>query len=96
MRVPWIVVANALPIVPALFVIALPPGIVADKSEAEQRYLTHETAHRLAVACGRYRTLTFVLTFCGLRFGEAAGATSAPDEDVVDAEIVDDEANEAK
>ena len=44
-----------------------------DKSEAEQRYLTHETAHRLAVACGRYRTLTFVLTFCGLRFGEAVG-----------------------
>jgi hypothetical protein len=28
MRVPWIVVANAFPIVPALFVIALPPGIV--------------------------------------------------------------------
>lgn len=42
-----------------------------DKTETEQRYLTHKTAHQLAVACGRYRTLTFVLTFCGLRFGEA-------------------------
>lgn len=42
-----------------------------DKTETEQRYLSHEAAHRLAVACGPYRTLTFVLTFCGLRFGEA-------------------------
>ena len=27
--------------------------------------------HRLAVAAGTYRTLTFVLAYCGLRFGEA-------------------------
>lgn len=42
-----------------------------DKLEVEQRYLTHETAHRLAVACGEHRTLALTLTYCGLRFGEA-------------------------
>ena len=40
--------------------------------EAEQRYLTHEQVHRLAVACGRVRTFVLVLAYCGLRFGEAA------------------------
>ena len=40
--------------------------------EGEQRYLTHEQLHRVAVACGRYRTMIFVLGYCGLRFGEAA------------------------
>src|SRR4051794_31354010 len=39
--------------------------------EAEQRYLTHEQLHRVAVASGRLRTLVFVLGYCGLRFGEA-------------------------
>lgn len=39
--------------------------------EIEQRYLTHEQLHRLAVACGRYRTLVLVLGYCGLRLGEA-------------------------
>lgn len=43
-----------------------------DKTEVEQRYLSHEQAHRLAVASGRYRTFVLVLAFCGLRFGEAA------------------------
>jgi integrase len=39
--------------------------------ETEQRYLTHEQLHRLALASGRYRTLVLVLGYCGLRFGEA-------------------------
>lgn len=42
------------------------------KPETEQRYLTHEQLHRLAVAAGRFRTLVLVLGYCGLRFGEAA------------------------
>ncbi|WNG95299.1 site-specific integrase [Mycobacterium sp. ITM-2016-00318] len=42
------------------------------KPEVEQRYLTHEQLHRLAVASGRLRTLVLVLGYCGLRFGEAA------------------------
>lgn len=41
------------------------------KAETEQRYLTHEQLHRLAVAAGRFRTLVFVLGYCGLREGEA-------------------------
>jgi integrase len=40
--------------------------------ESEQRYLTHEQLHRVAVASGRLRTLILVLGYCGLRFGEAA------------------------
>lgn len=40
--------------------------------QTEQRYLTHEQLHRLAVASGRFRTLVLVLGYCGLRFGEAA------------------------
>ncbi|MDM4138776.1 MULTISPECIES: site-specific integrase [Mycobacterium] len=39
--------------------------------ETEQRYLTHEQLHRVAVAAGRLRTLILVLGYCGLRFGEA-------------------------
>ncbi len=42
------------------------------KPETEQRYLTHEQLHRLAVASGRFRTYVLVLGYCGLRFGEAA------------------------
>lgn len=40
--------------------------------QIEQRYLTHEQLHRVAVASGRLRTLILVLGYCGLRFGEAA------------------------
>jgi integrase len=40
--------------------------------ESEQRYLTHEQLHLVAVASGRMRTLVLVLGYCGLRFGEAA------------------------
>ena len=40
--------------------------------DTEQRYLTHEQLHRVAVASGRLRTLVLVLGYCGLRFGEAA------------------------
>ena len=40
--------------------------------ETEQRYLTHDQLHRLAIASGRTRTLVLVLGYCGLRFGEAA------------------------
>lgn len=43
-----------------------------DKIETEQRYLTHEQLHRLAIACGRFRTMVFVLGYCGLRIGEAS------------------------
>lgn len=39
--------------------------------ETEQRYLTHEQLHRIAVASGQLRTLVLVLGYCGLRFGEA-------------------------
>jgi integrase len=39
--------------------------------EVEQRYLTHEQLHRVAVASGRLRTLVLMLGYCGLRFGEA-------------------------
>jgi integrase len=39
--------------------------------ESEQRYLTHEQLHRVAVAAGQLRTLVLVLGYCGLRFGEA-------------------------
>ncbi|PQP38802.1 site-specific integrase [Mycolicibacterium austroafricanum] len=39
--------------------------------EVEQRYMTHEQLHRVAVASGRLRTLVLVLGYCGLRFGEA-------------------------
>jgi integrase len=42
-----------------------------DRPEIEQRYLTHEQLHRLAVASGEFRTLVLVLGYCGLRFGEA-------------------------
>ena len=49
--------------------------------EVEQRYLTHEQLHRVAVASGRLRTLVLVLAYCGLRFGEAA-ALQAADVDV--------------
>jgi integrase len=41
-------------------------------SESEQRYLTHEQLHRVAIASGRLRTFVLVLGYCGLRFGEAA------------------------
>lgn len=40
--------------------------------EVEQRYLTHDQLHRVAVASGRLRTLVLLLGYCGLRFGEAA------------------------
>jgi integrase len=39
--------------------------------EVEQRYLSHEQLHRIAVASGRMRTLVLMLGYCGLRFGEA-------------------------
>jgi integrase len=38
----------------------------------EPRYLTHQQLEHLAERCGPYRTLTLVLRYCGLRFGEAA------------------------
>lgn len=46
-----------------------------DKVEVEQRYLSHEQAHLLAVECGEYRTFVLVLAYCGLRFGEAVALT---------------------
>jgi integrase len=41
-------------------------------SERERRYLTHAELLRLAKATDRFETLTLVLGYCGLRFGEAA------------------------
>jgi integrase len=37
-----------------------------------KRYLRHEEVHALAVAAGDGRTLILVLSYCGLRWGEAA------------------------
>jgi integrase len=42
------------------------------ESERERRYLTHAEFLRLAKATDRFETLTLVLGYCGLRFGEAA------------------------
>ncbi|UXA12388.1 site-specific integrase [Mycobacterium sp. SMC-8] len=42
-----------------------------EPTEAERRYLTHAELARLAGHCGRFQTLTLVLGYCGLRFGEA-------------------------
>lgn len=41
------------------------------KGASEHRYLTHKELQRLAAATGRFQTLTLVLGYCGLRFGEA-------------------------
>lgn len=41
-------------------------------TEKERRYLTHTELLRLARATGRFETLTLVLGYSGLRFGEAA------------------------
>lgn len=40
--------------------------------ERERRYLSHTELLQLARAAGRFETLTLVLGYCGLRFGEAA------------------------
>jgi len=42
------------------------------QTERERRYLSHAELLRLARATGRFETLTLVLGYCGLRFGEAA------------------------
>lgn len=42
------------------------------QTERERRYLTHAELLTLAQAAGRFETLTLVLGYCGLRFGEAA------------------------
>jgi integrase len=54
--------------------------------ENQQRYLTHEQLHRVAIASGRLRTLVLVLGLCGLRFGEAS-ALRVADVDVKGREI---------
>jgi integrase len=41
-------------------------------TERERRYLTHRELLQLAKATERFETLTLVLGYCGLRFGEAA------------------------
>lgn len=41
--------------------------------ETEHRYLTHTELLALASGMGRFETLTLILGYCGLRFGEAAG-----------------------
>lgn len=42
------------------------------QAERERRYLPHAGLLKLAKAAGRFETLTLVLGYCGLRFGEAA------------------------
>jgi hypothetical protein len=42
-----------------------------EQSERERRYLTHAELLMLAKAADRFETLTLVLGYCGLRFGEA-------------------------
>lgn len=42
-----------------------------EKAERERRYLTHAELLMLARATDRFETLTLVLGYCGLRFGEA-------------------------
>jgi integrase len=42
------------------------------QTERERRYLSHAELLQLARAAGRFETLTLVLGYCGLRFGEAA------------------------
>jgi integrase len=42
------------------------------QTERERRYLSHAELLRLARATDRFETLTLVLGYCGLRFGEAA------------------------
>jgi integrase len=39
----------------------------------EMQYLTHQQLLDLAQRAGKYRTLTLVLGYCGLRFSEASG-----------------------
>ncbi len=43
-----------------------------EQTEQERRYLTHAELLKLARATDRFETLTLVLGYCGLRFGEAA------------------------
>lgn len=43
-----------------------------ESSESERRYLTHTEVLQLARATDRFETLTLVLGYCGLRFGEVA------------------------
>ncbi|BBY31498.1 tyrosine-type recombinase/integrase [Mycolicibacterium sediminis] len=42
-----------------------------EQSERERHYLSHAELLLLAKAAGRFETLTLVLGYCGLRFGEA-------------------------
>jgi integrase len=43
-----------------------------ETTEAEQYYLTHKQLLDLASNAGRFETLTLVLGYCGLRFGEVS------------------------
>lgn len=45
---------------------------IPQQTERERRYLSHAELLSLARATGRFETLTLVLGYCGLRFGEAA------------------------
>ena len=42
-----------------------------EQNERERRYLSHAELLLLAKAADRFETLTLVLGYCGLRFGEA-------------------------
>ncbi len=54
------------------------------KASAERRYLTHAQLWELARHCGCVETLTLVMGYCGLRFGEA---TALRARDVGDREL---------
>jgi integrase len=43
----------------------------SQQAERERRYLTHAELLMLARAADRFKTLTLVLGYCDLRFGEA-------------------------
>jgi integrase len=49
-----------------------PRNDLPETPETEQHHLTHRQVLDLASEAGRFETMTLVLAYCGLRFGEAA------------------------
>ncbi|GAS88886.1 tyrosine-type recombinase/integrase [Mycolicibacterium brisbanense] len=49
-----------------------PRNDLPEAPETEQHYLTHAQLIQLASETGRFETMTLVLGYCGLRFGEAS------------------------
>jgi integrase len=72
-------------IVTANVVAAIESTDLPRRTERERRYLTHGELLALAKATHRFETLTLVLGYCGLRFGEAVALRR---KHVGDAELV--------